>query len=119
MHARVRKGASLRNRLVLQTRRPKISQRISAWIVVILILTNIRTKIEDRISSNRARIRRSDIKGPDLRALIGISNIPEDRICSRSSANNILNIQVVKGVRRLKPRTAVIQIQVNRSTAES
>src|SRR5271170_6954498 len=114
MHTGIRKRTALRDRLVLQIRRPQICKSIAARIVVVLIFPDIRPEVEDRVRSDRASISRCDIKRANLRTLIGVTNIREDRIRSSSATDHVLHIQVVEGIWRLKPRTAVVQIEMDR-----
>src|SRR5260370_30821878 len=112
MHAGIREGTILTDALGLYW--PEIGKRIIARIIVVLISPDIRTEIKDRVVPNSAGIGRCDIERAYVRTLIGIAHIAEDRIRTPSSADHILHIQIVVGVRRLKPRAAVVQVEMNR-----
>ena len=113
MHSGVRKRTSLRDGLVLEVYRSLVGEGIVAWIVVVIVAADIRPEVEDRGVTDRVRISRRDVEGADLRTLIGIADVAEDRICARSVADHVLHIQIVVGVRCLKPRATVVQVEVN------
>src|SRR5580698_1230489 len=95
--------AVLSDGLVLQVWRPLVRKRIVARIVVIAVSPDVWSKIENRIRTNHARIRRRDIECLNLGTLIGVADIV---------AELVEHIQIVIGIRRLKPRTAVVQVQM-------
>src|SRR5260370_27200358 len=59
-------------------------------------------------------VKGSNVVGLDLRALIRISNVPKDWVAARTSAHHIDDVQIVEGVRSLKPGPRVVEIQMNR-----
>src|SRR5258708_29344827 len=60
-------------------------------------------------------VKGSNVVSLDLRALIRISNVPKDWIAACTSTHHIHMVQdVVEGVRSLKPRPRVVEIQMNR-----
>src|SRR5260370_28615000 len=113
MHAGICEGTILSDALGLYW--PEIGKGIIARIVVVLVSADIRPEIEDRVVPNGARIGRCDIERAYLRTLIGIAYIGEDRIRASSSADHILHIQIVIRIRRLKPRAAVVQVEMKRA----
>ena len=54
------------------------------------------------------------LKVLDLRTLVGIAHVGEDRAGAGPAADHVLHVQIVVGVGRLEPRAAVVQVEVHR-----
>ncbi len=79
--------AILRDRRGLQIRRAQVSQRISAWIVVVIVSADKSAEVEYGVVANDTRIRRRNIERLDLRVLIRVADIrqkPDLRSSRRS-----------------------------------
>ena len=109
--AGIQEGSLLRDRFVLDG--TEVGQRISAGVIVVGVFSNVGAKVEDRIRPENSCVGGSDIEGLDLGALIGIADIAEDRIAAAAAADNVLNVQVVIGVWRLKPGAGVVQVHMD------
>ncbi len=86
MNRGICQGAVLPNRGGLQVGRSQIGQRIAAGIVVIVVPADKSAQLEDRVIADDARISGRNIEGPDLRALVGVAHIAEDRVRGRAAA---------------------------------
>ena len=62
VHSGIRKRTTLRDRLVLKIRWSQVRERIVTGVVVVLILPDIRPKVEDRIVPDGASVGRGDIE---------------------------------------------------------
>ena len=81
----------------------EIGQRIAARIIIVRIPANKGPKVEHRIRTENASIGRRDIEGFNLGLLVGVSNIVEDRVRSGAPTDHVRDVQVVVGIRCLKP----------------
>src|SRR5580698_6526103 len=77
------------------------------------VLADERGEVEDRVCADDAGVSGGDVEGLDLRTLVGVADVGEDRIGSVASADDVLNVQIVVGVRGLEPGTAVVEVQVH------
>ncbi len=93
--------------------RTEIGQGIAAGIVVVRIPANVGPKVEYRIGSEDAGIGGRDIEGFNLRELVGVPDVGEDRVGAGAPADHVRYVQVIVGVRGLEPRAAVVQVQMN------
>src|ERR1700751_4075137 len=109
--AGVQQRALLRDRLILDG--TEVGQRISAGVVVVGVLSNIGAKVEDRVRPDNSRVGGSDIEGLDLGALIGIPYIADHLSAAAAATDNVLDVQVVIGVWRLKPGAGVVQVHMD------
>src|SRR5580698_4611557 len=113
MSAGIGQSTGLSNRRSLQVCRAPVGKKIVARIVVVGVAAHIRSQVEDSEIVEHARVCRRYIKGPNLRTLVGIPDIPKDRSGRNSIADYILDVEIVIGIRRLKPRPAVVQIEMD------
>ena len=69
VNTRIRQEPELRDGFVLK--RPQVGKRIVARVIVILVVPHVSADGEHGIRIQEADPRRRNVKGPDLRALIG------------------------------------------------
>ena len=102
VNAGIGQSSSLRNRFALN--RPEIRQRIAARVVAVSIFPDVRTESEYGMRPEDLGKCRRNVEGLDLGVLIGIAHI---------LAKLVEHVQIVVGVRRLKPGAAIVQVQLN------
>src|SRR5580704_7734025 len=103
--------------LALKARRPEIRERVVAWIVVVLVVSDVCADREHGTRADQPRPGRCDVKGSDLRALVGRAHrqaIGSDAAIAYDNPVPGRRKLGIKGIRSLEPRTREAQIHVNR-----
>ncbi len=105
--------------LVLLTGRAQVGEGVLAGVVVVRIAAHVARKVEHRVDVDGMRIRGRKVERHDLRALVGIADVPEGRVRGGAAADHVLDseavvAEIVVGVRRLEPRPAHPQVQMHR-----
>ena len=109
----IEKRALLAHGFPLQSRRPKIGERIVAGIIVESVAPYEPGNIQDRVRADGVRPRRREVEGLDLGALVGR---PQRRAAHRihdQRATEVMGLLIV-GIGILKPRARVAKIQMKR-----
>ncbi len=110
----VGKGAVLGDGRSLKVGRAQVGERIAAGIVVVVVPTYEGAKVEDHVVADDPCVGWRDVEGSDFRVLVSVPDVAKEWVGAGAATNHVLHVQVVVGVRGLKPGAAVIKIQMNR-----
>ena len=90
----------------------KVGEGIAAGVVVVGITANVAGEVEDGVDADGVGVGGRDVEGADFGALVSIADAAEDGVRAGAAADDILDVEVVEGVRRLEPGAADAEVDV-------
>src|ERR1035441_8252210 len=112
---RIRELAILHHSLALKVRR-EIVERVSAGVIVVLIVSYIGAQSKHRVRAHHPCPGRRNVKGLDLRYLVGWPQGKPGHRISKLNAVDVMKL-LVERIRILKPGTRVAKVQLKRVRA--
>src|ERR1035437_5532449 len=92
----------------------EVGERVGAGVVVVGVAADKCAEVEDGVHADGAGVGGGNVVGEDFGALVGVADGPEDRTAAGAAREYVLHPEVVVRIRRLEPRAAEAEVQVDR-----